>query len=146
MQVEKTRTSLLSRFWSEAKSTSTIRYRPYDTDRQKRVGNSKINFLIPQPKHVVGTQKNRLNETILLNTQNKCLNWWIRRYSQFYTQCFFFISTYDHTLYVPIPRYQNLSRWFKYFAVHWHCLNARAHKNTCDKMIQYVSAWISLQS
>ena len=24
----------------------------------------KINFLISQPKHVVGTQKNRLNETV----------------------------------------------------------------------------------
>ena len=27
-----------------------------------------INFLISQPKHVVGTQKNRLNETVLLHT------------------------------------------------------------------------------
>ena len=34
----------------------------------------KIIFLISQPKHVVGTQKNRLNETVLLSTQNKCLN------------------------------------------------------------------------
>ena len=32
-------------------------------------------FLIPQPKHmlyIVGTQKNRLNETVLLSTQNIC--------------------------------------------------------------------------
>ena len=29
--------------------------------------------------YVVGTQKNRL----ILSTQNKCLNWWIRKYSQF---------------------------------------------------------------
>ena len=29
--------------------------------------------------YVVGTQKNRLNETVLLSTQNKCLNWWIRK-------------------------------------------------------------------
>ena len=27
-------------------------------------------FFIPQPKDVVGTQKNRLNETVLLSTQN----------------------------------------------------------------------------
>ena len=27
--------------------------------------------LISQPKHVVGTQKNGLNETVLLSTQNK---------------------------------------------------------------------------
>ena len=31
-----------------------------------------IIFLISQPKHVVGTQKNRLNETVLLSTQNIC--------------------------------------------------------------------------
>ena len=30
----------------------------------------KFNSLISQPKHVVGTQKNRLNETVLLSTQN----------------------------------------------------------------------------
>ena len=30
----------------------------------------KMNFLISQPKHVLGTQKNRLNETVLLSTQN----------------------------------------------------------------------------
>ena len=30
----------------------------------------KIIFLISQPKHVVGTQKNRLNETVLLSTRN----------------------------------------------------------------------------
>ena len=34
----------------------------------------KISFLISQPKHVVGTQKNRLNETVLLSTQNICSN------------------------------------------------------------------------
>ena len=30
-------------------------------------------FLIIQPKHVLDTQKNRLNETALLSTQNKCI-------------------------------------------------------------------------
>ena len=34
----------------------------------------KINFLIFQPKHVVGTQKNRLNEMVLLSSHNTCLN------------------------------------------------------------------------
>ena len=29
--------------------------------------------------YVVGTQKNRLNETVLLSTQNICLNWWVRK-------------------------------------------------------------------
>ena len=42
-----------------------------------------INFLISQPKHVVGTQKNRLNETVLMITQNICSNRWIRKYLQF---------------------------------------------------------------
>ena len=31
-------------------------------------------FFISHPKHVVGTQKNRLIETVLLSTQNTCLN------------------------------------------------------------------------
>ena len=35
---------------------------------------NKTIFLISYPKHVVGTQKNRLNETVLLSTQNTCLN------------------------------------------------------------------------
>ena len=43
----------------------------------------KNNFLISRPKHVVGTQKNRLNETVLLSTQNICSNGWIRIYLQF---------------------------------------------------------------
>ena len=30
----------------------------------------KTNFLISQPKHVVGTQKNRLDEMVLLSTRN----------------------------------------------------------------------------
>ena len=34
----------------------------------------KISFLISQPKHIVGTQKYLLNETILLSTQNICLD------------------------------------------------------------------------
>ena len=34
--------------------------------------------------YVVGTQKNRLNETVLLSTQNTCLNWWVRKQLQFY--------------------------------------------------------------
>ena len=29
--------------------------------------------------YVVGTHKNRLNETVLMSTQNRCLNWWIRK-------------------------------------------------------------------
>ena len=31
-------------------------------------------FVISQPKHVMGTQKNRLSETVLLSTQNICGN------------------------------------------------------------------------
>ena len=38
--------------------------------------------------YVVGAQKNCLNETVLLSTQNKCLNLWLRKYSQFYAQDF----------------------------------------------------------
>ena len=38
--------------------------------------------------YVVGTQKNRLNETVLLSTQNIYLNWWVRKLLQFYAQKF----------------------------------------------------------
>ena len=37
---------------------------------------------------VVGTQKNRLSETVLLSTLNKCLKWRLRNYLQFYAQIF----------------------------------------------------------
>ena len=36
----------------------------------------------------MGTQKNRLNETVLLSTQNICLTLWVRKYLQFYTEMF----------------------------------------------------------
>ena len=36
----------------------------------------------------MGTQRNHLNETIFLSTQNICSKWWIRKYLEFYTQKF----------------------------------------------------------
>ena len=36
--------------------------------------------------YVVGTQKNRLNETVLLSTQNICQKFWVRTKLQFYTE------------------------------------------------------------
>ena len=36
----------------------------------------------------MGTQKNCLNETVLLSNQNTCLNRWIRKQSQFYAHKF----------------------------------------------------------
>ena len=36
----------------------------------------------------MGTQKNRLNETVLLSTQNLCLNCLVRKYLQFYAQIY----------------------------------------------------------
>ena len=36
----------------------------------------------------MGTQKNRLNETVLLSTQNICENGWLRKYLEFYAQKF----------------------------------------------------------
>ena len=41
----------------------------------------------------MGTQKNRLNETVLLGTQNKCLNRWVRKYSKFHAQKDLFLHT-----------------------------------------------------
>ena len=36
----------------------------------------------------MGTQKNRLNETVLLGTQNICLDCWERKYLLLYAQTF----------------------------------------------------------
>ena len=36
--------------------------------------------------YVVGTQKNRLNETVLLSTQNTCLKGWVSKQSQCYAK------------------------------------------------------------
>ena len=47
---------------------------------------------------------------------------WIQVYYIFY-----FMRTYCE--------YQNLSRRFEYFVVHWHYLNAHALQTICDKMI-----------
>ena len=48
--------------------------------------NEKLIFLFLNQTYVVDTQKNRFNETVLLSTQNICLNWWVRKYLQFYAQ------------------------------------------------------------
>ena len=44
---------------------------------QIRVGNWNLFSYFSTKTYVVGTQKNRLDETVLLSTQNTCLNWWI---------------------------------------------------------------------
>ena len=36
----------------------------------------------------MGTQKNRLNETVLLSTQNICKKLWVAKYLQFYAENF----------------------------------------------------------
>ena len=38
--------------------------------------------------YVVVTQKDRLNETVLLSTQNICWKFCVRKYLQFYAECF----------------------------------------------------------
>ena len=61
-----------------------------ESDLSLRVRN-KNNFLISQPKHVyvVGTQKNRLNKTVLLSIHNICLKLWARKKLQYYADFFF---------------------------------------------------------
>ena len=44
----------------------------YSTRPQDQSVKLKLNFLISDTKHVVGTQKNCLNEMVLLSTQNTC--------------------------------------------------------------------------
>ena len=50
-------------------------YRP--TDKKCLTENYFSYF--PIKTYVVGIQKNRLNETVLLSTQNTCFNWWVRK-------------------------------------------------------------------
>ena len=47
------------------------------------VRNWKPFFFISTQTYVVGTQKNRLNETVLLSTLNNGLNWWISKKPNF---------------------------------------------------------------
>ena len=42
----------------------------------------------------MGTQKNRLNETVLLSTQNVCLKQCVRKYLQFYADNFWLSDEY----------------------------------------------------
>ena len=67
---------------------------------------------------VVGTQKNCLNETVLVNetvllsTQNIYLNWWVRKYLNFYAVFFFFfvyLSLWIMLLFGPRCSWENLS-------------------------------------
>ena len=51
-----------------------------------RVRKSKIISYFSIKIHVVSTQTNRFNETVLFGTQNTCLNQRVRKYSHFYTQ------------------------------------------------------------
>ena len=44
----------------------------------------------------MGTQKNRINETVLLSTQNICYKLWVRKYTQFYNEIFFLPSLVDY--------------------------------------------------
>ena len=50
-----------------------------------KIEQQKNNFLIFSTKtYVVGTQKNRLIEEVLLSTQNICQQLWVRKYLQFH--------------------------------------------------------------
>ena len=45
----------------------------------------------------MGTQKNRLNETVILSTQNVCYYWWVRKHSQFKAHYFYLDLWKDFT-------------------------------------------------
>ena len=45
-------------------------------------------FFFSTKTYVVGTQKNHLNEMVLLSTQNIYLDCWVRKQLQFYSQKF----------------------------------------------------------
>ena len=74
------------RIWVKI-TKSTLRHTPnfIKTSRFECVFENKFSYFLTKT-YVVGTQKNRLNETVLLSTQNTCLNWRVRKYSQIYSQ------------------------------------------------------------
>ena len=70
-----------------------------DQSRGPQIGvrNWKLLSYFSIKTYVVGTQKNRLNETVLFSTHNICLNWWIRKKSLFYAAFFFCLTGPMHT-------------------------------------------------
>ena len=63
-------------------------------------------FYFSTKTYVVGTQKNRLNETVLLSTQNTCLNLWVRKYKQCYA---WKVSLYGFMTHIPLDQlYHNV--------------------------------------
>ena len=64
--------------------------------------------------YVMGTQKNRLNETVLLSTQNTCLSWWVKKYKCSYK--------YNFTL-------KNLIYICKQWMLWWDCAYAHARRS-----------------
>ena len=46
----------------------------------------------------MGTQKNRLNETVLLSTKNICLKLWVRKYLQFNAEMFCYLNLCSTTM------------------------------------------------
>ena len=80
----------------ELHTTHTLKNRPKTMSKlqemyrgpQKRVHNRKLFYDFSTKTYVVGTQKNRLDETVLLTTQNTCFNGWVRNKSQFYAKKF----------------------------------------------------------
>ena len=74
---------------------------------QIRVRNWKLFFLFLNQNICCGySKKKRLNETVLLRTQNTCLNWWIRKQSQFYDVnfCLTGLIHYTYTKYALTSR------------------------------------------
>ena len=53
---------------------------------EKLVPNRKIIFLFSNQTYVVGTQKNCLDETVLVSTHNICWKLWVKKYWQFYAE------------------------------------------------------------
>ena len=53
-----------------------------------KLRNRKIVSYFSTKTYIKGTQNNRLNETVVLSTQNICLIAWVRKYLQFYAERF----------------------------------------------------------
>ena len=53
----------------------------------------------------MGSQKNRLNETVLLRTQNICLKLWVRKYLQYIADFFVYLNQW---VTFKVPSYSSL--------------------------------------
>ena len=110
--------------WAIGKYSKFHAKKLYVPGPQIRVRNWKLFSYFSTKTYVVGAQRNRLNDLLLLSTQNLCLNWVIRKYSQLHAK----------KLYVPGPQIR-VRNWklFSYFSTRTYAVGTQ--KNSLNETV-----------